>query len=146
MSLLTCAIIYNSKKQKCLLAHFYFSFFCAGLIWIMAGGWVAVIEIKEFAKSFYKSMSWQKCRAAYIAERRAIDGGLCEECRTAPGYIVHHKILLTSKNIDNPNITLNHKKLKFVCKACHEQEEIHIFNKKTETRCTFNDEGCPIPK
>lgn len=105
-----------------------------------------MIEIKKFAERFYKSAAWQKCRAAYIAERRAIDGGLCEECRTSPGYIVHHKILLTPKNIDNPSITLNHKKLKFVCKACHEQEEIHVFNKGAETRCAFDDEGCPIPK
>ena len=112
----------------------------------MAGGWVAVIEIKSYAKRFYNSRAWRKCRAAYIASREAVDGGLCEECHEAPGYIVHHKVLLTEKNINNPDVTLNVKKLKYVCKNCHDKEEIHPLHASIDTRCTFDSEGNPIPK
>ena len=52
--------------------------------------------------------------------------GLCERClgkgRYIPGYIVHHKILLTTQNINNPNITLNHEHLEYVCLDCHNKE------------------------
>ncbi len=47
---------------------------------------------KDWAKAFYKSAAWQKCRDSYIAKRIAADGGLCEECQEELGYIVHHKI------------------------------------------------------
>ena len=53
---------------------------------------------REFAKAFYKSKEWLKVRAAYIAKRKSIDGGLCESCHEKPGYIVHHKIELTPEN------------------------------------------------
>ena len=36
--------------------------------------------MKQWAEAFYKSFKWQRCRAAYIADRLLIDGGLCEEC------------------------------------------------------------------
>ncbi len=66
---------------------------------------VGVEEVaKEFAKAFYNSKKWKQCRAAYIAHRQAIDGGLCESCHEAPGYIVHHKIELTPDNINDPDI------------------------------------------
>ena len=68
---------------------------------------------KEFARSFYSSQKWKKCREAYIAKRRAIDGGLCETCRERPGYIVHHKIELTPENINDANITLGINNLKY---------------------------------
>lgn len=35
----------------------------------------------EYAKSFYKSRTWQQCREAYIAIRMGIDGGMCEDCQ-----------------------------------------------------------------
>ena len=31
--------------------------------------------MKPFAKAFYNSPAWQACRAAYISQRRQIDGG-----------------------------------------------------------------------
>ena len=33
---------------------------------------------KEFAKKFYKSKEWKKCREGYKAERIKADGGMCE--------------------------------------------------------------------
>jgi 5-methylcytosine-specific restriction endonuclease McrA len=77
---------------------------------------------QEFAKSFYKSKSWQQCRASYIASV----GGLCETCleknRVRPGKIVHHKTYLTPENINDPYITLNHAMLRYDCQDCHNIE------------------------
>lgn len=100
---------------------------------------------KEFAKAFYKSQAWLKCRQGYIALRESIDGGMCEECHNERGYIVHHKILLTPENINDPQTTLNFDNLKFDCKACHDKEEIHGFIKREETLCRFGADGQPIP-
>ena len=103
--------------------------------------------MKEFAKKFYRSRAWRACRKSYIAERQAIDGGLCEECGERLGYIVHHKTLLTPKNIDNPEITLNHKMLKYVCKECHNREDVHPVGiiKKVPLLCSFDAGGQPYP-
>lgn len=100
---------------------------------------------KEFAKAFYKSKAWQRCRNAYIAERVVIDGGLCEVCGEEPGYIVHHKILLTPSNINNSEITLNHKYLRYECKKCHDREEEHAFVSAKPLKCCFDKNGQPIP-
>lgn len=72
---------------------------------------------KEFAKKFYASKAWQKCRAAYIASVF----GLCERCGR-PGYIVHHKVTLTPNNINDPDITLNFERLEYLCHDCHNRE------------------------
>lgn len=100
---------------------------------------------KEFAKAFYKSKTWRKCRDAYIAERINIDGGLCEVCGEEPGYIVHHKILLTPNNINDSEIALNHKYLQYDCKKCHDCEEEHAFVKANTLKCCFDKNGQPVP-
>lgn len=100
---------------------------------------------KEFAKAFYNSKAWQKCRASYIAERVMIDGGLCETCHEKPGYIVHHRIPLTPENISTPEVSLNHCNLKYDCKECHDEEEAHAFVKRTKPLCIFDQNGQPVP-
>lgn len=77
---------------------------------------------KEFAKAFYNSSAWKKCRAAYITYRQRIDGGMCESCHEVPGYIVHHKVELTPENINDPNIALSFGNLKYDCHVCHQKE------------------------
>lgn len=77
---------------------------------------------REFAKAFYNSAKWKMCRKAYIEHRKAIDGGMCETCHEAPGYIVHHKEELTPENINNPDIALSFQNLKFDCHICHQKE------------------------
>lgn len=62
--------------------------------------------MQPWATRFYASARWKKCRAGYIKFRRTIDGGLCEECRDKPGYIVHHKRALTPDNITDPDVSL----------------------------------------
>ena len=81
-----------------------------------------VVIMKEFAKAFYKSSEWQKCRASYI---KSVNG-LCERCLQrgliVPGYIVHHKCYLTPENILDPSVTLNFDNLEFLCHDCHNRE------------------------
>ncbi len=52
---------------------------------------------QEWAKAFYRSRRWLRCRDAYIKDRILADGGLCEECHDRPGYIVHHRKPLTQE-------------------------------------------------
>lgn len=52
-----------------------------------------------------------------------IDGGLCQICRDAPGYIVHHKVWLTPENITDPDIALNPANFLYVCHDCHNKIE-----------------------
>lgn len=99
---------------------------------------------QEWAKSFYKTAKWIKCRKGYIANRLLIDGGLCEECKKESGYILHHKTLLTPNNIDNPEISLNWDNLEYVCKDCHDMFDGHGLNKAADLLVRFDSNGQPI--
>lgn len=72
-----------------------------------------------WAKKFYGSAAWQKCRQDYIQFRR----GLCEECLRrgviTPGVEVHHLQRITSENINDASVTLNFDNLELLCKECH---------------------------
>lgn len=97
---------------------------------------------KEFAKPFYNSAAWKKCKAVYIKSVH----GLCERC-DKPGYIVHHRKVLTPNNINDPNITLNHDNLEYLCLDCHNAE--HGFNREkksvTKKGYKFNEKGELVP-
>lgn len=100
---------------------------------------------KEFARVFYDSMQWRKCRKSFVSERVSIDGGLCQQCHERLGYMVHHTIMLTPDNITDPDITLNHDLLEYVCKPCHDREEGHFLHRKDrKRRCVFDDDGNPV--
>ncbi|WP_228307295.1 HNH endonuclease [Priestia sp. J2] len=74
---------------------------------------------KEWAKPFYSSSAWKKCRKAYIDSVF----NLCERCgESKERMIVHHKTYLTKRNINNLNITLNHELLELLCQDCHNRE------------------------
>lgn len=93
---------------------------------------------KEYAKAFYHSKAWIKCKNSYIKSVH----GLCERCGE-PGYIVHHKKYITPNNINDPNITLNHDNLECLCLDCHNKE--HEFEKErkriTAIGTVFDSEG-----
>ncbi len=76
----------------------------------------------KFARTFYKSGAWTKCRQAY----KTSVGGLCERCLAkgliVPGVEVHHKIRLTPENIDDPAIALCFDNLELLCADCHQEE------------------------
>ena len=101
---------------------------------------------KDFARSFYKSKAWSKCRNAYIRQRVGIDGGLCEECKDDLGYIVHHKEPLTELTINDPEISLNEDNLEYVCKKCHDEFDGHGFkhNHKLKPLVEFDATGMPV--
>ena len=94
---------------------------------------------QDFSKSFYQSTQWQDCRRAYIARVH----GMCEHCLSKgkynPGYIVHHKVTLTPGNINDPNITLNHEQLEYVCLDCHNEE--HYGTPVTRDDVMFDSNG-----
>ena len=77
---------------------------------------------------FYNSSKWRKLAKAYAESK----GYICEVCRNkyakstiVPFYKqfhVHHKIELTTENIDNPDIALNWDNLEALCQDCHNKE------------------------
>lgn len=73
--------------------------------------------MKPWARQFYNSKEWLRCRESYIVKVF----GLCERCN-GPGKIVHHQTYLTPDNINDPNISLNHELLEYVCQDCHNKE------------------------
>lgn len=99
---------------------------------------------KPWARKFLHSKRWLDCRAGYIAERINIDGGLCEVCHRNLGYIVHHEILLTPENINDPDVALNWEFLSYECKDCHDQHDGHGVGGHTTLVCIFDDDGNPI--
>jgi len=90
--------------------------------------------VREFAKEFYKSKAWREIRT-YIYKR---DMGLCVRCGE-PGEIVHHKIYLTPKNINDPTITLAEDNLELLCRTCHGIE--HEGELPTSKELAFDKDG-----
>ena len=95
--------------------------------------------MKEYAKKFYKSKIWKNTRDAYTASA----GGLCEDCLSRgvcrPGEVVHHKIEITPKNINNPEVTLSWSNLRLLCRDCHAKAH------GTEKRYKVDDFGKIAP-
>ena len=100
---------------------------------------------KEFAKRLYASKQWAQCRASYIESVH----GLCEIClkqnTIKPGYIVHHKIELSPKNINDPSITLSHGNLMYCCHDCHNGLNA-IYTDVLRDGLMFDDDGNVINK
>jgi hypothetical protein len=100
--------------------------------------WVPFIfgseTMKPFARKFYKSTAWKKCRESYIISVH----GICERCSSG-GKIVHHKIVLNAYNINDPSITLNHEHLEYLCQDCHNKE--HMGSDVVAKGLMFDDEG-----
>lgn len=92
--------------------------------------------LKEWARSFYKSIAWIKCRAAYIVSVY----GMCERC-PSPGKIVHHKVYLSPENIDDPSIALNHELLEYLCQDCHNKEHMGSHEPSIAEGLEFDSDG-----
>lgn len=90
---------------------------------------------KEYAKSFYRSKEWIKCRNGYMDSKHYI----CEKCGK-PAIIVHHKKFINPGNISNPEVTLNWNNLEALCIDCHNQ--IHNgCNQITTKETKFDEKG-----
>lgn len=92
----------------------------------------------EFAKKFYNSKQWKKCRQSFISYRITVDGGMCQHCKDKLGYIVDHIEEITPDNINDPSITLNHDNFQYLCLECHNTK---TFGKKEEERFYFDNDG-----
>lgn len=96
---------------------------------------------KPYAKSFYNSSAWLKCRASYISKVH----GLCESClaraKHIPGYIVDHIEEISQSNIDDPYITLNHENLQYLCLPCHNTKTFGADVKVIREGLTFDADG-----
>lgn len=112
-----------------------FSAFLAGLKVCIFMQKRQVQHMKPWAKKFYRSKAWLKCRADYIKKVH----GQCERCGN-PGKIVHHTVYLTPDNINDPAVSLNHDLLEYTCQDCHNQEH-HGNGAAVEAGLTFDDEG-----
>lgn len=95
---------------------------------------------KEFAKTFYNSKEWIKCKNAYIKSKL----GLCERCSKV-GTIVHHKKYINKGNINDPNITLNFNNLELLCHDCHNKEHM-IKHSAIRDNLMFDSEGRLVKK
>ncbi|MDO5715749.1 MAG: HNH endonuclease signature motif containing protein [Tissierellia bacterium] len=95
---------------------------------------------KPYAKKFYKSKAWQRCRASFISYRESIDGGLCQHCQSKRGYIVDHVVEITPSNINDVTITLNHDNLQFLCLPCHNKKTFKK-NFATKENLFFDEVG-----
>lgn len=86
---------------------------------------VVILMHEQFANRFYSSPAWKDCRKAY---KQSV-GGLCERCLKRgvikAGTQVHHKVVLTPENIDDPSVTLSWGNLELLCYRCHEEEHDH---------------------
>ena len=92
---------------------------------------------KEYAKGFYHSKEWVKCRRGYLGSKYYV----CERCGR-PATIVHHKKFINTSNIDNPEITLSWDNLEALCIDCH--NKIHNRNKNyaiTTKETMFDENG-----
>ena len=103
-----------------------------GLSWCVCLG--GVFMAKEWAKGFYKSKAWQRCREGYIQSVM----GLCERCG-AGGKIVHHIVELTPESINNPEVSLNWNNLELLCQDCH--NEHHHGGGSTTQGIRFDEDG-----
>ena len=92
---------------------------------------------QDFAKAFYNSAAWLHCRAAYIKSVFY----MCETCKKPTGTsgILHHKIPLTSENINDPDITLNWDRLEYLCWGCHNQVTADALPVREDVR--FDEHG-----
>lgn len=70
-------------------------------------------------KQFYKTQAWRRARDAFIETRKALDGGMCQNCGQDLGYIVHHEVWLNDDNVNDYSISLNPRLFRYVCLDCH---------------------------
>lgn len=93
---------------------------------------------REFAKSFYNSKEWVKCRDGYMQSKNYI----CERCGSV-AEICHHKKHITTSNIGDPNITLSWDNLQALCLDCHNR--VHGNGDTIQEGLTFDSNGNIIP-
>ena len=99
------------------------------------------VSMKDYAKAFYRSIAWQRCRAAYMKHV----GGLCESCLRRglyqPGEIVHHRVPISPSNIHDETVTLNFANLELLCRPCHAETHEDLYDEKRKRRYKVDEFG-----
>ena len=85
-------------------------------------------------EAFYRSHAWRQTRALYVVHAH----GLCERCGK-PGDIVHHRVHLTRKNVQDRKLALGFENLELLCLDCHNAE--HFSVSSTAEGLTFDESG-----
>lgn len=93
--------------------------------------------MKEWARSLYLSVAWERTRMSYLMSQDYI----CERCGN-PAKVVHHRKHVTRKNINDPDITLNWGNLEALCQDCHNKEH---HGRKPKLRYRFDSDGNILP-
>ena len=92
-------------------------------------------------KQFYSSKRWINTSKAYAKSKDF----LCERClkkgKIVPYEEVHHKIRLTSENINDAAISLNWNNLECLCRKCHEQEHSEDAKMRPFKRRDYQEKG-----
>lgn len=99
---------------------------------------------KEYAKKFYNSSLWKRCRTAFISYRISVDGGMCQHCGKELGFIVDHMKEITPENINDPEITLSHHNLQYLCLECHNTKTFEK-DKAVDKGYRFDETGRLVP-
>jgi hypothetical protein len=100
-----------------------------------------------WAKAFYNSKQWQKCREyilirdGYMCQCHKILGG--EPCGE-PAFDVHHIVELTPQNISDPRIALREDNLLAV-NDVHHREWLTIKSRDCAAGMCFDESGQVVP-
>ena len=94
---------------------------------------------EPWAAIFYNSPAWKRTRKAYGNSVFWV----CERCGE-PGKIIHHRVWLTRRNINNPAITLSWSNLECLCQECHNSEHFPV-TPATREGFAFDDNGDLVP-
>lgn len=94
---------------------------------------------RDYAKSFYLSKVWVKCRPAFMRSKNFC----CERCGRL-ATIVHHKKYINELNINNPDITLEWDNLQALCTECH--NVVHGCDEVCREDVMFNEHGDLVPR
>ena len=94
---------------------------------------------RDFAKSFYNSKKWKRCRALYLSVHP-----YCERCLArgivTPAEHVHHKVYIdTPEKVNDPFYSLNADNLEALCEPCHSRE--HNARSQVEDGLYFDADG-----
>ena len=76
--------------------------------------------MKEWAVAFYSSPAWKHLREQVKKRDKYICVDCLKEGRLTPAKEVHHVVVLSPDNINDPSISLNEELLVSLCRECHQ--------------------------
>lgn len=103
-------------------------------------GVIKILRHTKESKRFYNSKAWKDCRRSFIQSYMWRHHGLCEHCKDVPGYIVDHIKEINLNNINDPDVTLNHSNLQYLCTPCHNKKTFEKYS-VVQDGLRFNSDG-----